>query len=127
MSSQRIRAKYLIETAHSLEEAAMVIAGEQSCGTFVSVPGETEELRNDFFAQIDSITELENVSSPTLPGSKPPPGNVDYKRAVIEISWPFHNVGANLSNLMATVAGNLYELSPFSGLKLLDVEIPLAF
>jgi ribulose-bisphosphate carboxylase large chain len=41
MNEERIVATYLIETPHSLEHAATVIAGEQSSGTFVAVPGET--------------------------------------------------------------------------------------
>ena len=39
MSQDRVLATYLIETPHALEHAAAVIAGEQSSGTFVSVPG----------------------------------------------------------------------------------------
>ena len=35
MSQDRVLATYLIETPHSLEHAAAVIAGEQSSGTFV--------------------------------------------------------------------------------------------
>ena len=44
MNEDRVLATYLIETPHALEHAAAVIAGEQSSGTFVSVPGETHEL-----------------------------------------------------------------------------------
>ena len=40
-----IRATYLIETPHPVEFAAEMIAGEQSSGTFLPVPGETEELK----------------------------------------------------------------------------------
>jgi ribulose-bisphosphate carboxylase large chain len=36
-------------------------------------------------------------------------------------------MGPSLPNLLATVAGNLFELKPFSGLKLLDVTLPPAF
>jgi ribulose-bisphosphate carboxylase large chain len=126
MLNQRIKAKYLIETSFPLEVAAETMAGEQSCGTFVRVPGETDELREQFSAKVESIEEIGEVEKPSLAGAKRKQGNT-FKRAIIELSWPFHNVGANLPNLMATVAGNLYELAPFSGLKLLDVEIPDAF
>ena len=43
--SKRIEADYLIETAVDPANAAEVMAGEQSSGTFVAVPGETPELR----------------------------------------------------------------------------------
>jgi ribulose-bisphosphate carboxylase large chain len=36
------------------------------------------------------------------------------------------NVGSSLPNLLTTVAGNLFELSPFSGLRLLDIDVPAA-
>ncbi len=45
MTSQPIIAKYLIETPLPLEQAAEMMAGEQSSGTFLPVPGETEELK----------------------------------------------------------------------------------
>jgi ribulose-bisphosphate carboxylase large chain len=41
----RIEADYLVETAFDLEAAAEAIAGEQSSGTFLPVPGETPELK----------------------------------------------------------------------------------
>jgi ribulose-bisphosphate carboxylase large chain len=40
----RILARYWIETAHDLAKAAETMAGEQSAGTFIKVPGETPEL-----------------------------------------------------------------------------------
>lgn len=121
-----IKAKYLIETSYPLDKAAEIMAGEQSCGTFVRVPGETNELREQHSANVDSIEVIGEVSTPTLSGAK---GFKDGKiqRAIVSLSWPFHNVGANLPNLMATVSGNLYELAPFSGLKLLDITIPESF
>jgi len=37
------------------------------------------------------------------------------------------NVGVSLTQLMSTVAGNLFELAPFSGLRLLDIDLPQTF
>src|SRR5579875_1879655 len=59
--NDRILATYWIETPHSVEHAAEVIAGEQSCGTFVRVPGETSELRARHRAQVE---RLERCSEP---------------------------------------------------------------
>ena len=42
---ERIIATYYIETPFAAEVAAQVLAGEQSSGTFVPVPGETEALK----------------------------------------------------------------------------------
>ena len=49
-SAARIQARYWIETAFPLEDAAAIMAGEQSTGTFIRVPGETSELRARFAA-----------------------------------------------------------------------------
>jgi len=45
----------------------------------------------------------------------------------VEVSWPLSNLGPSLPNLLATVAGNLWELKQFSGLRLLDLNLPPAF
>ena len=37
------------------------------------------------------------------------------------------NIGPSLPNLMATVAGNLFELKQVSGLRLLDIGLPEPF
>ena len=43
------------------------------------------------------------------------------------LSFPLENMGPSLPNLLATVAGNLFELREFSGLKLIDLDLPPAF
>jgi ribulose-bisphosphate carboxylase large chain len=126
--TEPIVAKYLIETPHSLEFAAEMLAGEQSSGTFVAVPGETEELKARARAKVLSIKPLGNFETPSLPGSRPPKaGSPSYQRAEVTVQFPFDNIGANLPTLLATVCGNLYELSELSGIKLLDLELPPAF
>ncbi|MDX1980281.1 MAG: ribulose-bisphosphate carboxylase large subunit family protein [Bryobacteraceae bacterium] len=121
----RIHAKYWIETAFPLAQAAEVMAGEQSSGTFVKVPGETEELRNRHAARVERIVELDSVTEPSLPGARAP--QTLFRRAEVSLSWPVENLGPSLPNLMATVAGNLFELQQFSGLKLLDLTLPGVF
>jgi len=130
MDQDQVLATYLIETPHSLEHAAAVIAGEQSSGTFVSIPGETSELKERFSAKVLRIEPLGTVAAPSLPGSKPPRstgGRVEYRRGRVVISFPLHNFGPSIPSLLGTVAGNLYELQEVSGLRLLDLELPPAF
>ncbi len=129
MNSHRITARYWIETAFPLESAAETMAGEQSSGTFVKVPGETEELRHRHAARVERIDERESAAAPSLPGAKVPKGVATpvYRRAEVTLSWPLENMGPSLPNLMATVAGNLFELQQFSGLKLLDLHLPDPF
>ena len=42
MPTDSIIARYRIETGLPLEQVAETIAGEQSSGTFLAIPGETE-------------------------------------------------------------------------------------
>lgn len=121
----RLTAHYLIETALPLEKAAASLAGEQSSGTFVAVPGETEALKQRFAARVERIEPLEAVATPSIPTGRP--SAPEYRRARLAVSWPVENFGTNLPALVSTVQGNLYELSQFSGLKLLDLEIPASF
>ena len=125
----RVTARYWIETAFPPEQAAETMAGEQSTGTFLRVPGETDELRERHAARVESLRELDSATEPSLPGAGIPKNNGRpvYRRAEVTLSWPLSNMGASLPNLMATVAGNLFELKPFSGLKLLDITLPPAF
>jgi ribulose-bisphosphate carboxylase large chain len=120
--TERITAHYLIETPLPVEKAAAVLAGEQSSGTFVAVPGETDELKARFAARVERIEELETVNQPSLPGARGSTG--PWRRARLAVSWSVDNMGANLPALVSTLQGNLYELAQFSGLKLLDIEVP---
>jgi ribulose-bisphosphate carboxylase large chain len=127
MTTDRVQATYLIETPWPLAEAAETLAGEQSSGTFVAVPGETEELRERFRARLENVQELESAAAPSLPGVKMPEGQTQFHRARIGVSFSLENMGTNLPALVSTIAGNLFELREFSGLRLLDFELPQAF
>ena len=124
----RIEADYLIETAFDPREAADAMAGEQSSGTFLPLPGETLELKARSAARVETLELLEEVDSPSLPGAARPKGGASvWRRAHVTLSWPLDNIGPSLPNLIATVAGNLFELGQFSGLRLLDMRLPTAF
>ena len=122
--TDRIRATYLLETAVDGEKAADVIAGEQSSGTFVAIPGESEELKARAAARVERLEVLGDVDGASLPGAASGPA---YRRYELELSWPLSNIGPSLPNLVATVAGNLFELNQVAGLQLLDVALPDAF
>ncbi len=126
---ERVKATYWIETAQHVDKAAEALAGEQSSGTFLAVPGETIELKAKHGAKVERIEIKGETSTPSLPGAAISKNSVSplYTQAEIEVSWPIENIGINLSNLMATVAGNLFELNQFSGLRLLNIEIPESY
>ncbi len=126
----RIAATYLIETSMDPWRAAEVMAGEQSTGTFVELAAETSQFTDAHAARIDSIEMLDDVAQPSLPGAGEYPdaaGKVRWHRARVRLSWPLSNLGPCLPTAMATVGGNLFELKPFSGLRLEDVEFPAEF
>ena len=126
MNPGRIHARYLIETPLDPAQVAEVMAGEQSCGTFTRVEGETDTLRARARATVEAIVELSPVAAPSLPnallerrGTRGP-----WRRAHVGISFPVANIGANLPTLAATVAGNLYDLGEVSGLRLESLQLP---
>ena len=45
-------ARYFVESAEPLQKVAEVIAGEQSSGTFLDLPGETDEIRQRARARV---------------------------------------------------------------------------
>ncbi|MFV5690100.1 ribulose-bisphosphate carboxylase large subunit family protein [Flavobacterium sp. ZT3R25] len=122
---ERVFAEYLIETPYNVEQAAAVLAGEQSSGTFVSVPGETEELKKRFAARVEDIQLLDLSDMPSIPGGSIP--GKKYQKARVKVSWSIENFGYNLPVLISTLQGNLYEITQFTGLKLMDFELPDSF
>lgn len=126
MNSSLIHATYLIETARGLEQTAELIAGEQSSGTFVAVPGETAQLRARSRARVLSLEPLDEVAQSSLPGARYA-ANAPIIRARLKIAFPLDNVGLNLPTVLAMVCGNLFELAELSGCKLLDLELPEQF
>lgn len=120
--SARFEADYILETALPFEKAAATIAGEQSSGTFMAVPGETEALKARSAARVERIADLGALAGPALPGAAA--RDKSHRRARITISWPLANTGPSLPNILATVAGNLFELNCVAGLRLTDLRLP---
>lgn len=122
---ERIFATYYIETPYAPEKAAQVLAGEQSSGTFVAVPNETEELKQRFAARVETVEHVETVNEPAIPGATSK--NEKYHRAIVKVSWSIENFGYNLPVMVSTLQGNLYEITQFTGLKLMDIELPESY
>ncbi len=121
-----VRATYLVESYLPLDAAAETIASEQSTGTFVRVAGETDELRARFRARIVSIEEEEaDPHAETLPGAlgAEDPG-AKLSRGSVTLDFPLANFGPSIPNLLAAVAGNLFELRELAAIRLLDLELP---
>ncbi|WP_418320845.1 ribulose-bisphosphate carboxylase large subunit family protein [Piscinibacter sakaiensis] len=126
---EEFRARYFVESPDPLQKAAEIIAGEQSSGTFLDVPGETAELKRRARARVTRIDAHPPALKPALPSALVERrGHAGlFHRGEIEIAFPVDNIGANLPTLLATVAGNLYELGELTGVRLLDLELPTSY
>lgn len=120
----RVSATYEIESPVGIAHAAEVLAGEQSTGTFVKLAEETNELLERSAARIENVVISEQPRKPALP-CKTIGGKLE--RGTVTISWPVENFGVSLPNVLTTVAGNLFELSDLSAIRLLDLEFPDEF
>ena len=79
---ERIIATYHVETPYEVAHAAQVLAGEQSSGIFVAVPGETESLKQRFAAKWKILYRLKRLLRRRFPGNIPERG---IHRARIEL------------------------------------------
>ncbi|MBS0343020.1 MAG: ribulose 1,5-bisphosphate carboxylase, partial [Proteobacteria bacterium] len=127
--TERIRATYLVESPLDPAQVAEVMAGEQSCGTFTRVEGETDALRERARAVVEQMRLLDSVAGPALPNAWLQRKGIGgpYRRFEVRIAFPVDNIGANLPTLAATVAGNLYDLGEATGLRLESLEMPAAY
>lgn len=128
MTGDSFQATYLIETPLDPVAVAEILAGEQSCGTFTRVEGETDALRERARAVVESVEPLPDAPGPSLPSgwmnrrgmmSRPQ----TWRRARLRVRFPVANVGANLPTLAATVSGNLFDLGEVSGLRLESLSL----
>lgn len=120
----RVHASYWLETGDDPQRAAEIIAGEQSSGTFVALAAETPELKERAGARVERLEVLETVAHASLPT---PVSAKAFTRCRLELSWPLENMGPCLPTLLATIAGNLFELRCVTGLRLVDLQLPSEF
>ena len=114
---------YLIETAGNPEALAAQIASDQSTGTFVAVPGETEELKNRVAARVVALRPLPPVAVPSFPSDAAGP----FNRAEADIAFPFEAIGTDLAALMTIAIGGVYSIRGFTGIRIIDMKLPEAF
>lgn len=125
LPADRVRATYDIESTLPLEAAATVLANEQSSGTFVRVARETDSLRHAYGASVVAVEELPPRGLPPLPGTA---GDWSTARhGTVTIEFPLHNFGPSIPNLLAAVAGNLFEIRELGAVRLVDLELPSVF
>ncbi|MFJ6000888.1 RuBisCO large subunit C-terminal-like domain-containing protein [Arthrobacter sp. NPDC092385] len=114
---------YYLESEIDPEKAAMIMAGEQSSGTFIPVPGESPRIRERHAARVLNVQPL-GKRTPSLP-SRTTPDQVNA--ALVTVEFPMENVGTDLATLQTAIAGNLFELGELYACRLQDIELPEDF
>ncbi|TGQ17824.1 MULTISPECIES: 3-oxo-isoapionate-4-phosphate decarboxylase OiaX [unclassified Mesorhizobium] len=114
---------YRIETSGSVEALAAKIASDQSTGTFVALPGETEELKARVAARVLAIRHLPEAAPPSIPEAGPGP----FRRADVDIGFPFDAIGTDLAALMTIAIGGTFSIRGLSGIRVIDMKLPEEF
>ena len=101
---------------------AQSIGIEQTTGSWVDVPAETDEMRAKYCSKVIGIYEVpafENQTNVDLAV-----GEHDLRFYVMRIGFPVDNIRNNLPLLIASITGNIMSM-PY--LKLLDLDFPESF
>jgi len=120
-----IRITYRIETPGDVEALAAKIASDQSTGTFVLVPGETEELKARVAARVVAIRHLEPGDRPSWPEEAG--GAKRFNRAEADIDFPLDAVGTDLAALMTIAIAGVYSIKGMTGVRIVDMQLPPEF
>ncbi|MEO9336092.1 3-oxo-isoapionate-4-phosphate decarboxylase OiaX [Mesorhizobium sp. SB112] len=120
-----IRVTYRIETPGNVEALAAKIASDQSTGTFVAVPGETEELKARVAARVVAVRPLPPLDRPSFPDEGA--GAKSFNRADADIEFPLDAVGTDLSALMTIAIGGAYSIKGMTGIRVVDLKLPKEF
>ena len=120
-----ITVTYRIETTGSVEAMAEKIASDQSTGTFVPVPGETEELKARVAARVLAIRHLPDAERPTW--LEVADGHGPIRRAEADIAFPLDAIGTDLSALMTIAIGGVFSIKGMTGIRIVDMKLPEAF
>lgn len=101
---------------YNVYKIAPALAVEQSTGTWVAVPGETEEVRRKHVAKVIGVYEIPHYEF-ELP-------DVTERNYIVQIAFPWVNFGPQFPMLLTTVAGNI---SMGGKIKLMDLKFPKTF
>ncbi len=96
---------------------AAALAIEQTCGTWLKVPGETPEVRERAIGRVVGVYEAPAYQIGI-------PAGVEERHFIVRIAYPWQNFGPQLSMMLSTVIGNI---SSSGKVKLVDLEFPKSF
>ena len=90
------------------------LAIEQTCGTWLKVPGETPEVRERSIGRVIGVYEAPAYQIGV-------PEGITERHFIIRSAYPASNFGPSMAMLLSTVIGNI---SSSGKVKLLDLEFP---
>lgn len=117
-----IRLTYRIETPGLIEAMAEKIASDQSTGTFVTLPGETPELKARVAARVAAIRPLPATHEASFPEEAG--GATRFNRADVDIDFPMEAIGTDLSALMTIAIGGVFSIKGLTGIRIVDMKLP---
>jgi len=97
-----------------IPKIAPMLAVEQSTGTWLAVPGETEEVRRRHIAKVIGVYEMPDYESTVPP-------NLQDRKWFVQVAYPQVNIGEQLPMLLTAVVGNI---SMGGDIKLVDIRLP---
>lgn len=95
---------------------ASALAIEQTTGTWLKVPGETEVVRERSAGRVIAI-----YSVPDYEAQDSIPADESLRWFVVRVAFPWVNFYDNIPSLLSSVIGNI---SAMTNLKLLDLDLP---
>jgi len=112
-------ATYLYQTAArvNIHKLAVALSEEQSSGTWVQLPHETDLVRQRHVGRIIAIWEVPDNEYSI-------PEDATTRDWVIQIAYPVHNFGPQIPLMLTTVHGNI---ASAGRLKLLDLHFPKSY
>ena len=97
---------------------ASTLAIGQTIGTWIPIPGITDEIRGKYMGKVVNIYDIPSLDLETQIGE-------EYCSYVIQIAYPTANFGRDLPLLITSLLGN--DASTSAQVKLLDIEFPEEF
>ena len=111
-------ATYFVESAtQDVVKYAAAVADEQTTGTWIEVPGETNDIKLKFGGKVVGIFEVPDYEFEV-------PKDVEERKFIIQIAYPMSNFNPQIPMLLTTVIGNIANAGK---LKLLDLNFPRKF
>jgi len=114
-----IVATYLFQSSVNVDiyGIARALSEEQTTGTWLTLPGETDVVRERHLGRVQQITEIPDHEFAV-------PGDTTERNWIIQIAYPWHNVGGQIPLMLTAVHGNI---SAGGRIKLVDLHFPKSY